>query len=52
MARPQPSTIRDRDRVGLKYFDRLMPLLQRRHPIGTQRDRAGNRQLCFDHYCA
>jgi len=36
----------------LKYFDRLMPLLQRLHDVGTGRDRAGNRQLFFDHYCA
>jgi Transposase DDE domain len=52
MARPQPSKIRDSDIVGLKYFNRLMPLLERLHPVGTQRDRAGNRQLFFDHYCA
>jgi hypothetical protein len=44
--------VRDRDIVGLKYFDRLMPLLQRLHDVGTGRDRAGNRQLFFDHYCA
>ncbi len=44
--------IRDSDIVGLKYFDRLMPLLQRLHDVGTHRDRAGNRQLFFDHYCA
>jgi hypothetical protein len=52
MARPQPSTIRDSDIVGLKYFDRLMPLLERLHDVGTQRDRAGNRTLFFDQYCA
>jgi hypothetical protein len=42
----------ERDIVGLKYFDRLMPLLERLRPVGAQRDRAGNRQLFFDHYCA
>jgi hypothetical protein len=52
MARPQPSKIRDSDIVGLKYFDRLMPLLERLHDVGTQRDRAGNRTLFFDQYCA
>lgn len=52
MARPQPNTIRDSDIVGLKYFDRLMPLLERLHDVGTQRDRAGNRTLFFDQYCA
>lgn len=50
-AQPSPQ-LRDSDIVGLKYFDRLMPLLERLHPVGTARDRAGNRQLFFDHYCA
>jgi Transposase DDE domain len=52
MAARTAKTIRDRDIVGLKYFDRLMPLLERLHDVGTQRDRAGNRQLFFDQYCA
>jgi Transposase DDE domain len=52
MAARQTSKIRDSDIVGLKYFDRLMPLLQRLHDVGTQRDRAGNRQLFFDQYGA
>lgn len=39
------------DIVGLKYFDRLTPLLERLHPVGTQRDTARNRLLHFDHYC-
>jgi hypothetical protein len=52
MARSQPSKICDSDIVGLKYFDRLMPLLERLHDVGTQRDRAGNRTLFFDQYCA
>jgi Transposase DDE domain len=42
----------ERDIVGLKYFDRLMPLLHRLRPVGTAGDRAGNRRLFFDHYCA
>jgi hypothetical protein len=37
---------------GLKYLDRLLPLLDRLHDVGCQRDRAGNRKLHFDHYCA
>jgi hypothetical protein len=52
MARRQASEVRESDIVGLKYFDRLMPLLKRLHEVGTQRDRAGNRQLFFDQYCA
>lgn len=52
MARRETSKIRDSDIVGLKYFNRLMPLLQRLHDVGTKRDRAGNRELFFDQYCA
>src|SRR5271166_1508210 len=52
MAAPRRKDILESDLVGLKYFDRLMPLLQRLHDVGTQRDHAGNRQLFFDHYCA
>ena len=37
---------------GLKYLDRLLPLFDRLHDVGCQRDRAGNRQLHFDHDCA
>jgi Transposase DDE domain len=46
------SKLRDSDIVGLKYFDRLMPLLERLHEVGSARDRAGNRELFFDQYCA
>jgi hypothetical protein len=52
MAVRQASKMRESDIVGLKYFDRLMPLLERLHEVGTQRDRAGNRQLFFDQYGA
>lgn len=52
MAQPPASKIRDSDIVGLKYFGRLMPLLERLHDVGTSRDRAGNRTLFFDQYCA
>src|SRR5438552_379720 len=52
MTRRKASKIRESDIVGLKYFGRLMPLLERLHDIGTKRDRAGNRELFFDQYCA
>jgi hypothetical protein len=52
MAARQASKVRESDIVGLKYFDRLMPLLERLHDVGTQRDHAGNRRLFFDQYCA
>ncbi len=41
----------ERDLSGFKYLDRLLPMLERLHDIGTARDRAGNRQLHFDQYC-
>ena len=40
--------IRESEITGLKYFDKLTPLLQRLHDDGCQRDQAGNRQLHFD----
>jgi hypothetical protein len=43
--------LRERDITGLKYFDRLAPLLSRLHDDGCARDRAGNRILHFDQYC-
>jgi hypothetical protein len=52
MAARRASTLHESDIVGLKYFDRLIPLLERLHDVGTERDRAGNRQLFFDQYCA
>lgn len=36
---------------GLKFLQRLEPLLERLRPAQCQRDRAGNRRLFFDHVC-
>jgi hypothetical protein len=44
-------TITDRDIVGLKYFDQLGQVLQQRHHVGCERDKAGNRSLHTDQYC-
>jgi hypothetical protein len=41
----------DKDIQGLKYFDKLLPLLENLHEVGCQRDKAGNRELHFDQYC-
>lgn len=43
--------IKESDITGLKFFDKLGPLLQRLHDDGCQRDRAGNRSLHYDQYC-
>src|SRR6266581_1622052 len=52
MAKLSPRKPTDADIVGLKYFDRLLPLLEPLHAVGTEGDKAGNRTLFFDHYCA
>ena len=44
--------IRQSDITGLKYLKGLLPLLEPLHEVGTERDRAGNRQLHMDQYCA
>jgi hypothetical protein len=43
--------IRERDITGLKYFQDLLPLFERLHDVGCQRDKAGNRELFMDEYC-
>jgi len=43
--------VREEDVTGLKYFDKLAPLLARLHKVGCGRDKAGNRKLHFDQYC-
>ncbi|MCA9124276.1 MAG: IS4 family transposase [Planctomycetaceae bacterium] len=43
--------IKERDITGLKYFEQLVPLLERLHDDGCKRDRAGNRHLHYDQYC-
>src|ERR1700735_5314159 len=52
MAEPADGPISGRKLQGLKYLDKLLPLFDRLHDVGCQRDRAGNRKLHFDHYCA
>ena len=47
---PTPK-IHEKDVRGLKYFDRLGPLLERLHDVGCQRDTADNRVLHYDQYC-
>jgi hypothetical protein len=51
MAGKKREDVREEDVTGLKYFDKLAPLLPRLHDVGCQRDKAGNRTLHFDHYC-
>ncbi len=50
-AREKKRKIEESDITGLKFFDKLAPLLNRLHDDGCQRDRAGNRTLHYDQYC-
>jgi hypothetical protein len=50
--REEREQIREKDVQGLKYFRKLWPLFERLHEVGCQRDKAGNRQLFMDQYCA
>ena len=48
-----PSVVRltEKNIVGLKYFDQLLPLFERLHDEGCVRDKPGNRVLHYDQYC-
>lgn len=43
--------MRERDVGGLKRLQQLLPLLERLHEFGCERDKAGNRELHLDQYC-
>lgn len=47
-AKPPPPTVQQLR--GWKYLKRIDKLLKQLHRAGTERDRAGNRQLHFDRY--
>jgi len=50
--RKRREDVRDEDITGLQYFRRLLPLLERLREAGCARDKAGNRRLTMDQYCA
>jgi hypothetical protein len=50
--REERERIREEDVQGLKYFRKLWPLFERLHEVGCHRDKAGNRELFMDQYCA
>ena len=52
MAGRRKREIRDHDVQGLKFLRKIRPLLSRLRKVGTERDRAGNRRLFMDQYCA
>jgi hypothetical protein len=52
MARKKRAELKEEDLQGFKYFKILEPFLDSLHEVGTQRDKAQNRQLHFDQYGA
>ena len=51
MARMNPPEIRERDVGGVKMLQKLLPLWNRLHDVGGERDKAGHRKLHFDQCC-
>jgi hypothetical protein len=51
MSKSKDDPLKPRDIQGLKYLERLLPLLDELHEVGCQRDKAGNRSLHYDQYC-
>lgn len=51
MAGKKRDEVRECDLTGLKYFQDLLPLFERLHNNGCERDKAGNRLLHMDQYC-
>src|SRR4051812_42366487 len=52
MARQRRAKVTAQELQGFKYFQRILPLLERLRDVGTHRDRAGNRDLFYDQYVA
>jgi len=50
MAQSRRREIKETELKGFKYFQLVLPLLERLHDVGTARDRAGNRTLFYDQY--
>jgi hypothetical protein len=47
----EQKTLESRDVQGVKQLGQLLPLLERLHTVGCERDKAGNRTLHMDQYC-
>src|SRR5690349_16120870 len=52
MPRAKREPVREEDVQGLKYFQAILPLFEQLRPVGCERDKAGNRLLHMDQYCA
>ena len=52
MAMAKRQKVTEKQLQGFKYFQKILPLLDRLHDHATQRDSAGNRLLHYDQYLA
>jgi len=52
MGMPARQDVTEKDLAGFKHFKKLLPVLDRLHRVGCQRDRAHNRTLHYDQYIA
>ncbi len=50
MARHPAEPLKSRDIRGVKYVERLLPMLDALHEVGCDRDKAGNRRLFYNQY--
>lgn len=51
MAVARRNKIDERKLQGVRQLEKLLPLVERLHGVGCERDMAGNRQLFMDQYC-
>ncbi len=51
MAQKRRRKVKESEVTGTKYLRKLLPLLERLHDDGCERDKAGNHRLHFDQYC-
>jgi hypothetical protein len=52
MTSKRKDKIKEKDLQGFKHFKLLLPILEKLHDSGCERDRAHQRKLHFDQYCA
>jgi hypothetical protein len=52
MGRPKKAAVQASELQGFKYFRMIDDVLRALHSCGTERDKAGNRELFYDQYAA
>lgn len=52
MVREKKRKVREEDLEGFKYFKIIAPFLEKLESLGSERDRAGNRELFYDQYAS